>query len=156
MSGVICLSCDGWGCESCRLEREAARGGEQGLTASELEVDQLRAKAAKLNSENLALLAAFPEYGSTGNELKEERARAERAEAELAEYRIELEVVKAGAATSMGLLVKQSAELAVAQARAEALAGVVLDARVEVHQLQLARDAALAALAMMRADRGLA
>lgn len=53
---VICLSCDGWGCESCRLEREAAQGGEQGLTASELEVEQLRAALMVAKAERDAAL----------------------------------------------------------------------------------------------------
>lgn len=39
-----CLICDGWGCAHCALEREEARGGEQGLTATELELSQLKAE----------------------------------------------------------------------------------------------------------------
>jgi hypothetical protein len=37
-----CLNCDGWGCAQCALDREEARGGEQGPTASELHIDHLR------------------------------------------------------------------------------------------------------------------
>lgn len=43
-----------------------------------------RAKVAVLEKENAALLYAFPEYGATGNELREERARADAAEAKVA------------------------------------------------------------------------
>lgn len=42
----------------------------------------LEEQVERLKAENAALLAAFPEYGSTGNELREERARTKNAEAD--------------------------------------------------------------------------
>lgn len=47
---VTCHHCEGSGCTHCELERRAAAGGEQGLTAAELEFDQMRAEliAARL------------------------------------------------------------------------------------------------------------
>ena len=39
---VICLNCEGWDCAQCKLEREAAAGGEQGPTAEDLELVALR------------------------------------------------------------------------------------------------------------------
>jgi hypothetical protein len=37
---VTCHHCEGWGCTHCELERIAASGGEQGLTAVELELER--------------------------------------------------------------------------------------------------------------------
>jgi hypothetical protein len=39
---VICINCEGWGCMQCSYDRAAAAGGEQGLTADELKLQQLR------------------------------------------------------------------------------------------------------------------
>jgi chromosome segregation ATPase len=39
---VICLNCEGWGCAQCKLERQAAAGGEQGPTAEDLDLIALR------------------------------------------------------------------------------------------------------------------
>jgi len=33
-----CVSCDGWGCTRCALEKAERAGGEQGLSASEIEL----------------------------------------------------------------------------------------------------------------------
>jgi hypothetical protein len=45
---VICVNCEGWGCAACQYERTAARGGEQGPSALEVELEQLRAEVARL------------------------------------------------------------------------------------------------------------
>lgn len=44
---VKCLNCDGWGCRECANEREAAKGGEQGPTALELQVEHLRGEVKR-------------------------------------------------------------------------------------------------------------
>lgn len=55
---VICLQCDGWGCTRCVLERAEAAGGEQGPTAEELELQQLRAELTALKARHEADLEA--------------------------------------------------------------------------------------------------
>lgn len=61
---MICLNCEGWGCAQCKSERDAAKGGEQGLSPLEIEVAQLRAdhdawqKRALKAEDDLTLLAA--------------------------------------------------------------------------------------------------
>lgn len=44
---VICLDCEGWGCAKCKHAREAAKGGEQGLSVGELEVRDLEEQLRK-------------------------------------------------------------------------------------------------------------
>jgi hypothetical protein len=59
---VICLNCEGWGCTQCRDERDASKGGEQGLSPLEIENDRLRAQleeAQRERDEALAELAAL-------------------------------------------------------------------------------------------------
>lgn len=54
-----------------------------------------RAKVRELEKENASLLNAFPEYGKTGNELREERARTDaekKTNSELLEVLSEIEV----------------------------------------------------------------
>lgn len=41
------MNCEGWGCAKCKLEREAATGGEQGLSVGELEVRDLEEQLRK-------------------------------------------------------------------------------------------------------------
>lgn len=50
-----CRNCDGWGCRVCKnpLEVHASSGGEQGLTAAELEVLSLRNEVKKLKAQLL-------------------------------------------------------------------------------------------------------
>lgn len=55
---IICLDCDGWGCTRCALARAEAAGGEQGPTADELLVQQLRAENAALKAQHEADLEA--------------------------------------------------------------------------------------------------
>lgn len=44
---TACINCEGWGCAQCAHEREAARGGEQGPTALELQVEHLRSEVKR-------------------------------------------------------------------------------------------------------------
>lgn len=50
---VICLNCEGWGCAQCKSERQAAQGGEQGLSPLEVELAELRPEAA-MNRQTLS------------------------------------------------------------------------------------------------------
>lgn len=57
MSGVICLNCEGWGCAQCKSEREAAKGGEQGLSPLEVELAAARAELVNVRAERDRALA---------------------------------------------------------------------------------------------------
>lgn len=67
MSRVICLNCEAMGspvCHLCRSEREAAAGGEQGLSPLEVEVEGLRAQLAAAQEAHRVQLRA------TGDEIR--------------------------------------------------------------------------------------
>lgn len=57
---VICPNCEGWGCASCKSEREAAKGGEQGLSPLEVEVEGLRAELTAAREARDVLRALLP------------------------------------------------------------------------------------------------
>lgn len=47
---VICLHCDGSGCPRCKYDRLSAAGGDQGPSATEVELEHTRAELAKTKS----------------------------------------------------------------------------------------------------------
>jgi len=59
---VICLNCEGWTCSQCKSEREAARGGEQGLSPLEIENAGLRTELATAKARVAELEGIRPEF----------------------------------------------------------------------------------------------
>ena len=55
---VICLNCEGWGCEACKVDREAAKGGEQGPSPLDLQVQHLRDEVKRCRDGQGRLIAA--------------------------------------------------------------------------------------------------
>lgn len=73
----VCLHCEGWGCEHCKLARAARAGGEQGFTEVELELHAARKRIVELEAATLVLGAAV---NARVTERDEWKAKAEAAE----------------------------------------------------------------------------
>lgn len=55
-----CIHCSGWGCQRCRdpLAQAERRGGEQGLTAEELQLSRLEHQVVQLQTDLLTAQTA--------------------------------------------------------------------------------------------------
>jgi hypothetical protein len=75
---VTCHHCENRGCEHCELERRAAAGGEQGLTAVDLELEQLRRERDAWHRRCLKAEALLEEARQDRDEAQQAAAYAQR------------------------------------------------------------------------------
>ena len=73
MSRLPCTNCNGGGCTECVFEVMESAGGDQGLSAAELEVFQLRDEVQRLKKDLMSAQVAAAEAQRATAEMKRER-----------------------------------------------------------------------------------